>query len=231
MTRPRRRAPAPDAGPVDPGITSRSWKQPLRAPAAGHGVRRRPGPGLGPAGLRPDLRRPAGIVDALRAEESGPPRHLHLPARPARAGGPRARRAVHRPQLHLPARPAPVPARGRAHPRRVRADGHREAEMDGDQRHLRAQRHGGRRRRRRCGATTARAPSPTWWPRTGGPGRSSARSPGWTTGWPSATPRAVPACGAWPSTPRTRRPAPGRRWSGSSPSATWRAAAPTSTCR
>ena len=48
---------------------------------------------------------------------------------------------------------------------------------------------------------------------------------------PSATRRPAPACGASPSTRRTPRRARARRWSGCSPSATSAAAGPTWTCR
>ena len=163
-------------------------------------VRRRPRPGLGPAGLRPDLRRPARHRRRAARRGDRRARHLHLPARPARAGRPGARRAVHRPELHLPPRPAPLPAAAGADPRRLRADGDLA-------------------RPRWSGSTSiyalngmvvgdadvmwAQPPhpraSPTWSPRTGAPGRSSARSPGSTTRSPSATPRAAPACGASPS--------------------------------
>ena len=117
-------------------------------------------------------------------------RHLHLPARPARAGRPGARRAVHRPVLHLPARPAPLPAAGRADPRRLRAHGHlrrprwsaineiyaRNGMVLGD-----------------AGDHVAQPPhADLHLPGRRGPPhrrRSSARSPASTTGWPSATRR------------------------------------------
>ena len=73
---------------------------------------------LGPARVRPDLRRPGRGRRRAARRGGRRPGHLHLPARPARAGRPGARRAVPRPVAHLPAalrRPTagrpPTPAR------------------------------------------------------------------------------------------------------------------------
>ena len=202
VSTPRRRAPAPDAGAVDPGASPAGrGSSPPSTSCRACSTDVVLDLGLGPAGLRPDVRRPARASSTRCARRRAGERDICIyPRDPHVLVGPRARRAVHRPQLHLPARPAPLPA-----PRRSSsaasscARSPREAEMERINEHLRAQRHGRRRRRRPCGATTARAPSPTWSPRTGAPGRSSARSPGSTTRSPSATPRAAPACGAWPS--------------------------------
>ena len=99
VTRPSVAGAPPAARPCrpTPAITSRSWNAAVGAPAAGHGLRRRPRPGLGPAGLRPDLRRPARHRRRAAGRGDRRARHLHLPARPAGAGRPGPRRAVHRP--------------------------------------------------------------------------------------------------------------------------------------
>ena len=64
--------------------------------------RGRSGPRLGPAGVRPDLRRPRAVRHRPARGGQWPARHRHVPRRAARLRRPASAGVLHRPELHLP---------------------------------------------------------------------------------------------------------------------------------
>ena len=65
--------------------------------------RRRPGPRLGTAGVRPDVRRPRPVRQRPAGRGQRQARHRHVPRRAARLRGAAPAGVLHRPELHLPA--------------------------------------------------------------------------------------------------------------------------------
>ena len=218
---PRRRAPPPDGRAAAPALTSRSWKQPSEHQVQGMDSDVVLDLGLGPAGrsARPSAtcagsstrcaRRRAAAATSASIRGT---RTCSWGSRPTSCSS--TPRYTYRLDLHR-YRPRAELIRG-VFVRTVTS----EAEMAAINEIYALQRDGRRRRR----DDVAQPPDPRLHlpGRRGPPDREDRRhrSPGWTTRWPSATPRPAPACGAWPCTPRTRRRAPGRRWSGCWPSAT-----------
>ena len=120
---------------------------------------------LGPTDFRADLRRPREAGRGAGRRRPGPPRHLHLRPRVARADRPGPARVVHRPQPHLPAALRPRPTQRSPRHRSgsrcapLRAHGRRRCDQPG----LRALRHGARADRGDLGQPPAVSTRSTTW--------------------------------------------------------------------
>ena len=211
------------AVPATPALTSRSWKQPSEHQLRGMGADVVLDLGWGRLVFGQTFARPA--RHRRRAARGGdrPPRHLHLPARPARARRAGARRAVHRPVATPTGSTCTGTGRGAELIRgRLRPHGDlARPRWTAINEHLRAQRHGRRRRRRRCGRNH-RTRAFTY---LVAEDRRTGKIVGTVTGVDHALAFGDPEARHQPVVPGRARPgrAAGhraRRWSGCSPSGT-----------